>query len=311
MGKLSIAGFTNLGYRLHSKDFNPIDSDMTDQTVVITGGTGGIGRAAAEALSRLGAKVIVVSRTQAKLDEVAASIGERTRTIKADLSLMSEVRRVAGLLEEEPRIDVLINNVGVLIPERQETDEGLEKTLAVDLAGHFLLTNLLMPKLVGSAPARVINVTSGGMYSERIRPDDLEFEHGTYTGTAAYARAKRGQVILTEMWADRLEGSGVSFHSMHPGWARTDGVANSLPTFNLMMSPLLRSPEQGADTVIWLAASHEPAETTGKFWFDRKEAPTHMLESTKETQAERDELWLRLVEITDADLPTPIGDGAG
>lgn len=307
MGKLSIAGFTNLGYLLHSAKFEPIDVDMNGQTVVVTGGTGGIGRAAAHALSQLGARVIVVSRTQAKLDELAASLGPGTRTIQADLSLMSEVRRVAALLEEEARIDVLINNVGVLIPERQVTDEGLEMTLAVDLAGHFLLTNLLMPKLIESAPARVVNVTSGGMYSERIRPDDLEFSQGSYTGTAAYARAKRGQVILTEIWAEKLRGSGVIFHSMHPGWARTDGVSNSLPTFNLVMSPLLRSPEQGADTIVWLAASDDAAKTTGKFWFDRKEASTHMLESTKETQSERDELWSRLVEITGADLASPIG----
>ncbi len=307
MGKLSIAGFTNLGYLLHSAKFEPIDVDMNGQTVVITGGTGGIGRAAAHALSQLGARVIVVSRTQAKLDELAASLGPGARTIQADLSLMSEVRRIAALLEEEVRIDVLINNVGVLIPERQVTDEGLEMTLAVDLAGHFLLTNLLMTKLIESAPARVVNVTSGGMYSERIRPDDLEFEQGSYTGTAAYARAKRGQVILTEMWAEKLGGSGVIFHSMHPGWARTEGVSNSLPTFNLVMGPLLRSPEQGADTIVWLAASDDAAQTTGKFWFDRKEASTHMLESTKETQSERDELWSRLVEITGADLPSPIG----
>lgn len=176
----------------------------------------------------------------------------------------------------------------------------------MDLAGHFLLTNLLIPKLVASAPSRVINVTSGGMYSERIRPDDLQYEHDTYTGTAAYARAKRGQVILTEMWAARMAGTGVIFHAMHPGWARTGGVANSLPTFNLVMGSLLRTAEQGADTIVWLAASPEPAGTTGRFWFDRREAPTHMLDSTKETQADRDALWSGLVEMTGADLPAGV-----
>lgn len=306
MGILSIAGFTNLGFALHSKAYAPIDVDLSGQTVVITGATGGIGRAAAEGLGQLGAKVVLVSRTQAKLDEVAAQLESEVRTIQADLALMSEVRRVADMLQDEARIDVLINNVGVLIPERRVTDEGLEKTLAVDLAGHFLLTNLLMTKLVDSAPSRVINVTSGGMYSERIRPDDLQFEHGTYTGTTAYARAKRGQVVLTEMWAERMAGTDVVFHAMHPGWARTDGVANSLPTFNLVMTPLLRTAHQGADTILWLAATPEPAKTTGRFWFDRREAPTHMLESTKETQEERDALWSALVSLTGVDLPAGV-----
>ena len=308
--KLSIAGFTNLGFAWHSKDFDPIDVDMTGQTVVVTGATGGIGRAAAQELARMGAKVILVSRDQAKLDSVASSFDSESRTIQADLSLMSEVRRVAAQLEEEDSIDVLVNNVGVLLPERVVTEEGLEKTFAVDLAGHFLLTNLLIPKLVDSAPSRVVNVTSGGMYSERIRPEDLQFEQGKYTGTAAYARAKRGQVILNELWSERLAGRGVTFHAMHPGWARTEGVSNSLPTFNLIMQPLLRTPEQGADTIVWLAAAPDPARSSGRFWFDRREVPTHMLESTKETRAEREALWSNLVEITGADLPAGVEGAA-
>lgn len=307
---LSIPTFTNVGYKLHARDFEPIDADLTGKTVVITGATGGLGRAAAAELSRLGARLIVVSRTSTKLRDLQDSLDGEVDTIQADLGLMADVREAAERLNAEPRIDVLINNVGVLLPERQETDEGIEKTLAVDLAGHFLLTNLLIPKLVDSAPSRVISVTSGGMYSERIRPDDLQFEEGTYTGTAAYARAKRGQVILTEMWAERLAGTGVTVHAMHPGWARTEGVADSLPTFNLVMKPFLRTPEQGADTIVWLAAADEPGKRTGRFWFDRKEAPTHMLDSTKETEAERTALWDGLVELTGADFPAHITEGA-
>ena len=304
MSLLSIPGFTNVGYKLHARDFDPIDADLSGKTVVITGGTGGLGRAAAIELSKLGARLIIVSRTRSKLDDLQDSIEGDVETIQADLGLMAEVRHVAEQLKAEPHIDVLINNVGVLLPEREETEEGIEKTLAVDLAGHFLLTNLLIPKLVESAPSRVINVTSGGMYSERIRPDDLQFERGTYTGTAAYARAKRGQVILTEMWADLLSGTGVTVHAMHPGWARTEGVADSLPTFNLLMKPFLRTPEQGADTIVWLASASQPGVTNGRFWFDREEAPTHMLESTRETDAERDALWDGLVDLTGAAFPS-------
>ena len=311
MSLLSIPAFTNIGYELHARSFETIDADLTRKTIVATGGTGGLGRAAAAELSRLGARLIVVSRTQSKLEDLKGYLEGTVETIQADLGLMAEVREVAERLSEEPHIDVLINNVGVLLPERQETEEGIEKTLAVDLAGHFLLTNLLIPKLIESAPSRVINVTSGGLYSEKIRPDDLQFEQGTYTGTAAYARAKRGQVILTEMWAERLKGTGVTVHSMHPGWARTEGVADSLPTFNLFMKPFLRTPEQGADTIVWLAAADEPAKTTGRFWFDREEAPTHMLDSTKETQADRDALWEGLVELTGASFPSEIVERSG
>ena len=310
MSLLSVPSFTNIGYRAHARGFEPIDADLSGKTIVITGATGGLGRAAATELSELGARLIAVSRTRSKLDDLSRSLDGEVDTIQADLGLMAEVREVAERLQDEGRIDVLINNVGVLLPERQETEEGIEKTLAVDLAGHFLLTNLLIPKLVGSTPSRVINVTSGGMYSERIKPDDLQFEEGTYTGTAAYARAKRGQVILTEMWAERLDGTGVTVHAMHPGWARTEGVADSLPTFNLLMKPFLRTPEQGADTIVWLAAAHEPGASTGRFWFDREEAPTHMLESTKETQADRDALWEGLVALTGVDFPAEVAGRA-
>lgn len=304
MSRLSIASFTNLGYKLHARDFEKISTDLSGKTILITGGTGGLGRAVAESLSHLGARLVVVSRTGAKLAKLNEGLEGEVITIEADLGLMAEVRRAAADIRETVgRLDVLVNNVGVLVPAREETEEGMERTLAVDLAGQFLLTNLLVPILVESAPSRIINVTSGGMYSQRIRPDDLQFERRTYTGTAAYAQAKRGQVILTEMWAERLAGTGVTVHAMHPGWARTEGVASSLPTFNFLMRPLLRTPEQGADTIVWLAAAEEAAASTGKFWFDRSEAPTHMTDSTKETEDERELLWARLVALTGTDFP--------
>ncbi len=304
MSLLSVPSFTNVGYWLHSRDHEPVDTDLTGQTVLITGATGGLGRAGAEALAALGARTLVVGRSAEKLARVEAELTGRVVGYRADLSLMSDIRQLARrLLDEEARIDVLINNVGVLLPERQITEEGLETTLATDLAGHFLLTNLLLPRIVDSAPSRIVNMTSGGMYSERIRPDDLQLESRRYEGTAAYAHAKRGQVILTEMWAKRLEGAGVSVHVMHPGWVGTDGVASSLPVFNTLMRPFLRSPEQGADTMIWLAAAPEPGETSGELWFDREIVPKHFLDRTRETPEERERLWERLVEITGSDLP--------
>ena len=304
MNLLSIAGFTNLGFRLHSKDFRPIDADLSGQTMVITGATGGLGLSSARELAALGARVVIVGRSEPKLTSAVDSIKGDVVPYQADLSLMSEIRRLAEqLLAEEDRIDVLINNVGVLLPERQLTEEGIERTVAVDLAGHFLLTNLLAERLVESAPSRIINVTSGGMYSEKIRPHDLQFEHGEYKGAAAYARSKRGQVILTGMWAERFDGTGVTVHAMHPGWAKTAGVAGSLPTFDKVMRPFLRTPAEGADTIVWLAADPAPAETSGKLWFDRSQVEAHLVERTKESEEDREALWGGLAELTKSDFP--------
>jgi dehydrogenase/reductase SDR family member 12 len=305
MSILTVPSFTNIGYWLHSRDHQPLDTDMTGRTVLITGATGGLGRAGAEKLAALGARTLIVGRNAEKLAAASADIGGDVTGYQSDLSLISEIRGLATrILEEENRLDVLINNVGVLLPERQLTEEGLEETFATDLAGHFLLTNLLLVRLIESAPSRVVNITSGGMYSERIRPDDLQFEARDYKGTTAYAHAKRGQVILTEMWAKRLDGTGVSFHAMHPGWAATGGVAASLPTFNTLMRPFLRTAEQGADTMVWLAAATEPAAAkSGELWFDREIVPKHFLARTEETPEDQQRLWDRLVEITGSDLP--------
>lgn len=303
MSKLSIASFTNVGYRLHSRNHVELDTDMSGKTVLISGATGGLGLSTAAALSRLGARTLIVGRNSRKLELAARSIGGDVVAHHADLSLMQQVRALAELIRStEQRIDVLVNNVGVLMPERTVTEEGIETTLATNLAGHFLLTNLLASRLIESTPARVINVASGGMYSERIRPDDLQFKNGRYTGTAAYARTKRGQVILTEMWAQRFEGTGVVVHSMHPGWARTAGVESSLPTFYRLMGPLLRTSDQGADTIVWLATAPEVVETSGRFWFDRRPAPTHILESTRESDQDRRSLWDNLVQLTRSDF---------
>ena len=288
MNKLSIASFTNLGYQLHSRSFEAIDDDLAGRTIVITGATGGLGLAAARRLSALGARVALVGRSEEKLQSAVESMSGEAVSYRADLSSMSEVRELASrLIKDESRIDVLVNNVGVLLPTREVTSEGLEKSFAINLAGQYLLTRLLMPKLVASAPARVINVSSGGMYSERIAPDALQFEDRTYAGAAVYARTKRGQVILAEEWANEFSDSGVVFHSMHPGWAGTAGVEESLPTFNKVMGPFLRSPEQGADTIVWLSASDEGAENSGSFWFDRRMVNKHLMDSTRETQLDR------------------------
>ena len=307
MSKLAIAGFTNIGYLLHTLGQSQVEADMSGKTVLITGATGGLGRSAAMAVAGLGAQVIIVGRSPEKLRRAKNSTEGDVTTIEADLSLLAEVRDLAGnVAAGYESLDVLINNVGVLLPERSETAEGLETTFATNVAGHFLLTNLLAPKLVDSAPSRIINVTSGGMYAERIQPSDLQSRQGPYRGATAYARTKRAQVILTEMWAERLAGSGVTVHAMHPGWARTPGLQSSLPIFHTLMFPLLRTQQQGADTIVWLAAADEPALSTGRLWLDRRPVPTHLSSSTVETPEDRVLLWERLVDVTGSDLPVQL-----
>ncbi len=301
---LAPAGFTKFGYQARRGPGRPIDASLENKTMVVTGATSGLGLATARSLARLGATVVLVGRdrgrTEAALNEVRAAVPDVPVTAElADLSLMSEVRALAErLLAAHPEVHGVVNNAGTLFPEREVTDEGIERTLATNLLSHFLLTNLLIPRLVASAPARIVNVSSGGMYTQRIAVDDLQSASDPYQGARAYARTKRGQVILTEMWAEQLAGTGVTVNSMHPGWADTPGLSGSLPGFRRLIKSLLRTPEQGADTIVWLAASNQAREHTGEFWLDRTPRPTHLLPGTRETDEERLRLWERLTELS-------------
>lgn len=273
--------------------------------VIITGATSGIGRAAATELARFHADVILVGRNRDKTERVRAEIAAETGsdTIRyelADLGLVADVRALADrLLGAEPAIHVLINNAGALFPERSATDEGIERTLATNLLAGFVLTNALIPRLVESAPARIINVSSGGMYGQRISVANLQNDQGRYRGAAAYARTKRGQVILTQMWAGQLEPNGVTVHAMHPGWVDTPGVADSIPAFHKVSRRFLRTPAEGADTIVWLAADDDAGSRTGLFWHDRVARPTHKTKRTRESSEERHALWQALEALSE------------
>lgn len=303
-----LPGFSRIGFA--ARRLEPVTTRMDGRIVVVTGATGGIGKAAATALAGLGAEVVLVARNPQKLDTVTAEIarsGGIAHGEAADLSLMGEVGALADRLGERfPHIDVLVNNVGVLHPERQLTVEGLEATFATNLLGQFILTNRLVPSL-GAAPhgARIVTVSSGGMYTARLSAVDLQSTR-SYKGSVVYARTKRAQVALAEMWAERLAPLDIVSHSMHPGWADTPGVSHSLPAFARITGPILRTPEQGADTIVWLAADPSAARTTGGFWHDRVIRPTHRLRSTAEPAGERDRLWAALESIArDLDVPAP------
>ncbi len=298
-----LVGFTNLGYRWHQRRWKPLAVSLRGRTVVITGATSGLGRAAASQLADLGARVILVGRDPDKAEatrrEIVATTGnDEVAVALADLSLLADVRKLAKRLLEEPCIHVLVNNAGVLLNRRTTTAEGNETTLATNLLAPYLLTQMLLPRLRESAPSRIINVSSGGMYATGLAPEDLQYEKGAYDGSRAYARTKRALVVLTEIWAEQLKDSGVVVHAMHPGWADTPGVAGSLPGFHTITRRLLRTAEEGADTVTWLAAAPEAARASGVFWLDREPHTTHVFPGTDPSPQGRQQLWDALARLT-------------
>jgi dehydrogenase/reductase SDR family protein 12 len=308
-----VAGFTNVGYRIRSRGWTASELRRMDgKVVLVMGASSGLGLAAAEGFARLGATVWLVVRSRERGEEARARIVERSPDGEVhvgvcDLSELESVRQFAARFRDQAsRLDVLVNNAGVMTQARSFSADGIELTLATNVVGPFLLTNLLIPLLQDSAPARIINVSSGGMYTQRLRVDDLQSELEEFDGPKAYARTKRAEVILTEIWAEQLAGTGVAVHSMHPGWADTPGVRSSLPRFYAVARPLLRTPQQGADTIVWLGAAAEPGRSSGRLWHDRRPRPTHWLPSTRETREERERLLsecLRLSGWRDGSAP--------
>ena len=225
--------------------------------------------------------------------EIEASTGNTDLAlVVCDLSSLASVRAAAARIQEtEQHLHVLVNNAGVLLNERLLSVDRYELVLATNLLGPFLLTELLLDRLVASAPARIIEVSSGGMYSQRVELDDPQTEQQEYVGTAVYSRTKRAQVIITEIRAGLLADRGVVCHSMHPGWAATPGVSSSIPLFEAKFRDILRTPEQGPDTIVWLGSADEPARSSGGFWLDRRVRETHRSEETRETEAKRAALW--------------------
>ena len=257
-----VAGYTRVGYRMRRGTWSPAElQSMDGKVVLVTGATSGLGLAAAEGFARLGATVRLAVRSEQRGERARAQIVARSGNSDVqvglcDLSDLESVRQFAERLGgETERLDVLVNNAGALAGERTLSVDGIELTFATNVLGPFLLTNLLVPLLEQSRPARIVNVSSGGMYTQRIHLDDLQMDHEKFDGPAAYARTKRAQVILTELWAERLRGTGVVVHAMHPGWADTPGLESSLPRFYALTKRLLRTPQEGADTIVWLGAA--------------------------------------------------------
>ena len=300
-----ILSYTKLGYDRRSRHWDASDlAAMDGKVVLLTGATSGLGEAAATGFARLGASVWLVVRSRERGEDTRARITERTGSEDVhvgicDLSDLRSVRRFAEQCGAGPgRLDVLVNNAGVLTEERSLSRDGIELTLATNVVGPFLLTKLLAPLLLRSAPARVINVSSGGMYTQGLHLDDLQSARGKFRGTVAYARSKRIEVVLSELWGSRLAGTGVVVNSMHPGWVDTPGLRDSLPGFHRVLRRLLRTPEQGADTIVWLGSAPQAAAVSGAFWFDRAQRPTHLLPRGAESDEDRRRLWTEIERLS-------------
>ena len=298
--------FTRLGYQTARNRWNAVSAYQGDRHAVITGATSGIGEAAARQLAEMGAKLTLVVRNKEKAESLVARLVDQTGNERigyeiADLAIMADVHSLCDrLLAAGEPVDMLINNAGALFNPRQQTAEGLEKSFALLLLSPYILTERLYPLLRRSGDARVVNVLSGGMYSQKIRVNDLQSERGKYSGSVAYARAKRGLMIATEAWAERWQNDAIAVNAMHPGWADTPGVESALPDFYRITRRWLRSPDEGADTTVWLATSTEAGRISGKFWLDREQHPSHLSGRTKETPEEREQLLGTLAGLLDS-----------
>ncbi|CAA7403020.1 unnamed protein product [Spirodela intermedia] len=283
-GIYGFRNFTTQSFMEHSKKFKEQDMEirMEGKNCVVTGANSGIGFATAAGLASRGATVRLVCRNQergeAALSRIKSSTGNPNVFLEiCDLSSMSDIKSFASRISsrDEP-IHVLVNNAGLVNNDRVITPEGLEMNFAVNSVGTFAMTELMLPSLKKAAPdARVITVSSGGMYSAPL-PKDFQSDERNFNGALQYARDKRLQVALTERWAELHGEEGIGFYSMHPGWADTPGVATSLPGFRQRLTGKLRTTEEGADTVIWLALQPKEKLTSGAFYFDRAEAPKHL-----------------------------------
>lgn len=294
-----VPGYSRIGYWLRRRswrDDDPRAGALVGKQALVTGANSGLGKATALGLARLGAEVHLVVRNRARgaeaLEEVRRAVpGAALHLELCDLSDLADVRRAAtDLAARLDRVDVLVHNAGALPATRTESVDGHELTVATHVLGPVLLTELLRPVLSAAPGARVVLVSSGGMYTQRLPVHDPDYEQGAYKGPVAYARSKRMQVALAPVLQERWGPEGIAVHVMHPGWADTPGVAASLPLFRAMTRPVLRDAEAGADTVVWLAAT-EPAPPGGGFWMDRAERPTHYRKATRETAREVDEMW--------------------
>ena len=289
-------GYSKVGYAVRSRlpgwPDDPEPGALSGRHALVTGASSGLGTQTARELAGLGAHVHLVVRDAAKGEAVraglAAELGERFTLHTCDLGDLGAVAALADdLAAADLPLTALVHNAGALPATRTESPQGHELSMALHVLAPVLLTERLLPVLAAHR-ARVVMVTSGGMYAQPLRDDDPDYVTGDYSGTTAYARSKRAQVellpVLQRRWPE------LAVYAMHPGWADTPGVVESLPTFHKVTGPVLRDLHQGADTAVWLSAV-EPAPEGGTLWHDRRQRPIALTRRTRSTPEQVTRTW--------------------
>ena len=276
---------------------------MRGKLCMVTGATSGIGMVTSQVLAQAGAEVIVVGRNKEKSEATVDRIRQQTGNptveyMLADLSSQAAIRQLAETFKRQhERLDVLVNNAGAFFLWRQQSVDGIEMTFALNHMGYFLLTNLLLDKLKASAPARVINVSSGSHRGERINFNHLQGKR-FYNGFRAYGESKLANIYFTYELARRLEGTGVTVNAMHPGFVATNIGTNNgwiVRAIRPLMDLFALSAEEGADTINYLAVSKEVENITGKYFIKRKAVSSSPI-SYDESLARR--LWQVSMKLT-------------
>lgn len=298
--------YTQNGYLSAAKHFvsGDLDVDCSGKSFMITGSNSGIGKQTALEIAKRGGTVHMVCRNPKTAEEARQEIVKESSTQDGNVQLhvldMSDPKGVHAFASkfckdhQDAGLDVLINNAGCMSDPRSLTEDGLEKNFATNTLGPHVLTEALIPLLTKRPDARVILVSSGGMLVHKLDANDLQYENKSFDATLVYAQNKRQQVVMTEQYAKKYP--NIVFTSMHPGWADTPAVRTSMPSFYNMMKNKLRTVEQGADTILWLAITANPEagiKNSGQFFQDRKAVAKHLPLAWSQSKPEDDAFLMK------------------
>ncbi|XP_064394208.1 dehydrogenase/reductase SDR family member 12-like [Halichondria panicea] len=295
-----LSEFTRNGFQKAARNFqtSDLDGDISGLSYMITGANSGIGRSTALSLAGKGATVHIVCRNSTRGEEAKQDIVSQTGNDKVQLHLLdiSKPRDVIKFADDfvksDQQLDVLVNNAGTMVNQRELTEDGLERNFATNTLGTYLLSTELLPALEKSSDPKVVTVSSGGMYLMKLDSENFQFERCSFSGDMVYAQNKRQQVVMTRKWAESNE--KVKFYTMHPGWADTPAVQQSMPDFHARLESRLRTPAQGADTIVWLCIAK--GMTNGAFYQDRQAVAQHLTMAWTQSTTEEENLFMTRLE---------------
>jgi dehydrogenase/reductase SDR family member 12 len=275
--------FTAVGYVARGLPLRPLQASFAGQTWLVTGATGGIGKGIALGAARRGATVLAVGRKESALETLRNEGGAGIVPVQFDLGLVADNLALAREMQRRGgRLDVLVNNIGMLDHVHRLNPEGFEATYALNLLGHYALTESLVGEGVLDGGV-IINMASGGLYNTPLSLRRLEQKPERYSGVMAYAAHKRAQLELATRWTQPAR--RLASYTMHPGWVATQGVSTALPDLERHLGRVLRTPAQGGDTALWLAATR-PSPVSGALWFDRAPRTAHAYDFTRQPEVE-------------------------